>query len=296
MRSSFKDHIEWLLIEKPADDDFDFIEGIFALPQDIRDALRQPLLRPRFINEKSLRYTVLHVPVYHKRERHPHAVEIDLLASANAVVTIAFGATPVLTEIAQQVEKDPAFARRLLGKSTDHLLWELHSRLLDFVNRQLDHIQKKLERAEERVIKSQSRKELLEEFAILSSDILDIRRIVKPQRVVFEDLANTDGSRWEALLGEFDRLLERIENYKDSSEALYETFQTLVSMRTNEIMRVLTIIATLTFPLSLLTSLFGMNAVATPFVTQPYGFWAVTGIIVALSATMLAIFRSREWF
>lgn len=313
MRLTFKDRIEWVHIESPSEEDFALIEKTFPLPEDIREALRMPLLRPRFLAENSFRYAVLHIPVYNARERHPHAVEIDILATATTVVTIAFGAVPVIEEVLRQMmpegdapakgrrrkREDAAahgFTKQLLGRSTDHLLWELGSRLLEFTHRQLDHIQSKIDHIEHKIIDGKGRKDLLEEAAVLRGDILDIRRTAKPGRLVFEGFAQSGDHHWRALVAEHDRTAERIESLKESIETIYDTFAALISIRTGEIMRTLTIIATITFPLTLFTSLFSINAAHTPLVEMPYGFWIIAGIVGLASLAMLAIFKAREWF
>jgi magnesium transporter len=295
MRSSLKGTVEWIAVEKPTEQDFTFLERTFALSPEIRHIVRRPVLRPRIITEKTFRSIVVHVPRYHETKRHSHSVEIDILISEGMIATVAMGEVKPLRDLLKRIRKDEALQKRLLGKTPEHVLFEILTQLLVFVDHQLDHIQEKLELFE-RDITNVHHKGFLETLAVLRGDILDVRRIIKPEREVFEDLAERDGIRWQTLLSEYDRVFDRVENHKETIEALYETFTALVSVRANEIVRILTIIATITLPLALFTSLFGMNAAHIPIIGLPYDFWIIFGIIVAATIGMLAFFRKLRWF
>lgn len=295
MRSSLKGAVEWIAVEKPTEQDFAFLERTFDLSPEIRHIIRRPVLRPRVITEKTFRSVVLHVPRYHETKRHSHSVEVDILINAGMVATVAMGEVKPLRDLLKKIRKDEAAGKRLLGKTPEHFLFEVLTQLLVFVDRQLDHIQEKLDLFE-RDIANVHHKGFLETLAVLRGDILDVRRIIKPEREVFEDLAEHNGIRWETLLSEYDRIFDRIENHKETIEALYETFTALVSVRANEIVRILTIIATITLPLALFTSLFGMNVQHLPFVGFQYDFWAIVGIIIMATIGMLAFFKKLRWF
>lgn len=295
MRSSFKGTIEWIAVEKPTEQDFTFLEKAFLLSPEVRRLLRRPVLRPHVISEKTFRSVVLHVPCYRKAERHSRSIEVDVLVGTDMLATIAMGPVKPLRDLVGKIRGDEALQKRLLNKAPEHLLFEILSRILAFIDRELDHIQEKLD-AVEKDIAGVHNKGFLEKLAVLRGDILDVRRIIQPEREVFEDLVAHDGGRWKALLSEYDRIFNRIENHKETIQALYDTFAALVSIRANEIVRILTIIATITLPLTLFTSLFGMNTRYLPIVGLLYDFWIISGIIVVSTIVMLIAFKKWRWF
>ena len=75
-----------------------------------------------------------------------------------------------------------------------------------------------------------------------------------------------------------------------------DTYMTQLSNRTNEIMKVLSIIATIMLPLSLLTGFFGMNFARMPGLENPTGVYWLIGVMVALAAGMMVYFKRRGWF
>jgi len=76
---------------------------------------------------------------------------------------------------------------------------------------------------------------------------------------------------------------------------LRETNTDLLNTQQNEIMKVLTIMAFVTFPLSLISSIFGMNTHYLPIVGQPGDFWIILGLMVALASSFLIFFRMKHW-
>ena len=76
---------------------------------------------------------------------------------------------------------------------------------------------------------------------------------------------------------------------------MHDTHVSLTTDRTNEVIRTLTIIATIMLPLSVLSSLYGMN-VGLPFDSSPYAFLVVLGVMAIVAGGMLLFFRSRQWF
>jgi magnesium transporter len=86
-----------------------------------------------------------------------------------------------------------------------------------------------------------------------------------------------------------------LDNLKETIESLENTNNTFFESRTNEIMKILTILAFITFPLTLISSIFSMNTAYMPFVNSPYGFWYVIGLMVLLALLFLAVFKIKKW-
>ena len=86
-------------------------------------------------------------------------------------------------------------------------------------------------------------------------------------------------------------------NFTPEQEALaMETYMTQLSNRANDIMKVLSIIATIMLPLSLITGYFGMNFERMPWLGSRYAVYWLSGGMVVLALAMLAYFRHKRWF
>ena len=89
---------------------------------------------------------------------------------------------------------------------------------------------------------------------------------------------------------------ELIESYRDTMSSAMEAYLSVVSNRLNEVMKVLTIIATIIMPLTLITGIFGMNFDYIPLLKSPYGFSATMGIMGIISIVMLWFFKRKGWW
>ena len=78
-------------------------------------------------------------------------------------------------------------------------------------------------------------------------------------------------------------------------DALYDNNVTVLNIKQNEAMRILAIMAFVTFPLVLFASLFGMNAVSTPIIGHKYDFWIIIGVMLAATIGMFAFFKRKKW-
>ena len=87
---------------------------------------------------------------------------------------------------------------------------------------------------------------------------------------------------------------DMIDDYGELVDGLSSTFDSLQTNKTNEIMRMLTIISTIVLPLTFISGLYGMN-VALPFAASPFAFWIVMGICVLILVFLVLFFIKKHW-
>ena len=95
---------------------------------------------------------------------------------------------------------------------------------------------------------------------------------------------------WGNILDQYQKMYDSIEDYGELVEGLSHTFDSLLTNRTNEIMRVLTYINTILLPLTLVTGFFGMN-VEFPFTANTVAFWVILGALLVMSVVLLFFLR-----
>ena len=98
------------------------------------------------------------------------------------------------------------------------------------------------------------------------------------------------------------QILDILETYRDMTGSMLEIYLSSVSNRTNEVMRVLTVIATIFIPLTFIAGVYGMNfdrnagPLNMPELGWPFGYVAVWLVMVGIAVFMLAMFRKHNWF
>ena len=112
-----------------------------------------------------------------------------------------------------------------------------------------------------------------------------IRGFVDPEQLDMEDY-------WGNILDQYQKMFDSIEDYGELIEGLSQTFDSLLTNRTNEIMRVLTYFNTILLPLTLVTGFFGMN-VEFPFPMGRTAFWVIVGFLALLTTVLVMFFNYR---
>jgi magnesium transporter len=92
------------------------------------------------------------------------------------------------------------------------------------------------------------------------------------------------------------QVIETIETFRDTLSSILDIYLSSINNRMNEIMKVLTIIATIFMPLTFLVGVYGMNFKYMPELEWHWGYFFVWGIIITIAISMLVYFRKKRWF
>ena len=147
---------------------------------------------------------------------------------------------------------------------------------------------------EVKVVKSISR---------VARDLLNMRQTIEPHREVLKTLetegVNFFGEKFSpylrALANEYYRVHNQTTRLTDFLHELRETNNSLLSTKENETMRTLTLMALLTFPLSLMVAILQIDTVHNPIRGLPGDFWIILGAVVLVGSGMILYFRHRKW-
>ncbi|MEK9209469.1 MAG: CorA family divalent cation transporter, partial [Patescibacteria group bacterium] len=248
-------------------------------------------------------YLILHFPVYNIKKRTSVSKEVDFVLGRNFIITAGYDPAAPLNEFFKIVQADSSLKEKCLGKTGGLTLFFILKQLYGFSLREIDHIQAKIEKIEENIFKNKE-KETVRQISFIKRDILDFNRIIKPHEMVLKSLEKNEtekifGKKFTPYLndivGEYFKVRQLIENHKEVIDTLYTTNESLLSTKTNEVIKNLTIMAFLTFPLMLLSSIFGMNTRYLPFVGKKGDFWLIIAIMASTTLAMLFVFKKKKW-
>ena len=195
---------------------------------------------------------------------------------------------------------------RCMGR--DYLVYALLDAVIDAYFPVLEDHGERLERLEHEVV-TQPEPNLIERIHVMKRDLLDLRRAVWPNREMINALIRgetplvTDQTRIY-LRDCYDhavQLMDFIETYREIASGLIDAYLSSMSTRLNDIMKVLTIIATVFIPLSFIASLYGMNFDRTvskwnmPELGWTYGYPLVLFGMMLIAAVLLIYFYRNRW-
>ncbi|MEA2397920.1 MAG: magnesium transporter, partial [Thermoleophilaceae bacterium] len=159
----------------------------------------------------------------------------------------------------------------------------------------------KLDRIEEEIFEGRA-EEIVRDISNVKQEIINFRKIIRPQRPVLRDLERTKQVYlpeehelyFDDIVDASERVWDMLENYKEVVEALEETNESVISHRLNDAIRVLTSFSVVLLPLTLIASIWGMNVhVLGQGSTE--AFWVIIGVMIVVLVGMLAYFRRRGW-
>jgi len=97
------------------------------------------------------------------------------------------------------------------------------------------------------------------------------------------------------IIGDHIRVWNLLENNKETIESLQQANDSLLSHRTNRIMKIITLFAVIVFPLTLIAAIFGMNTNHLPIVGMRYDFWIILGLMILGMTFMIILFKVKKW-
>jgi magnesium transporter len=292
----------WHHFQNPVKANFDALREKFNFHELIFNELAKPTLRPKVDRYDHYLYLVLHFPIFDAKTKTTSSREIDCIITPQELITVSYEDIPPLSDFFKKCSADTQCKELYSSKTPAHLLYYLIRDLLQFSLRELDHIQQNITELERHIFGGQE-KEIIEEILILRRDALNFRRTLKPQHITIDSLAEETAELFgknirpffDELKGEYLKVWNLMENHRETLDALYDTHQSLLNMRQNEIMKNLTIMAFITFPLSLIAVLFGMSTLWTPIVGMKNDFWIIVGGMAVLVIIMLGFFKKKGW-
>ncbi|KKW08249.1 MAG: Mg2 transporter protein CorA family protein [Candidatus Kaiserbacteria bacterium GW2011_GWA2_49_19] len=177
-----------------------------------------------------------------------------------------------------------------------HILFELLDAMLEAVFPILLHVNEDISAVDKKLFARSAERHSAEEILRLKTNVVTFRRAMQGHRTVLERLVMYGDSSLNlysyqsyinTLREAVGEIWHMLDSQKESINALHETNESILSSRMNEVMKTLTIISVITFPLTLLATLFSIRANSTPFVDNRFGFWIILWLIVLLAALML---------
>ncbi len=246
------------------------------------------------------RHHFLVTRMYHLRaELEVAAEQVSIVLSRDAVITFQEHAGDVLDPVRRRL-RDGLGPMRASG--TDYLAYALLDTVVDHYFPVIEHLGERLEALEEDVM-LHADDETMRRLLRVKGDLLGFRRALRPQRDSLQILLR-EGSPWvdERVLPYFrdtldhaSQAVEVVDTYRELVTGMMNTHLSVAANRTNEVMKVLTIMASIFIPLTFLAGIYGMNFDHMPELHQRWAYPGVLLIMAVSAVGMLVYFRRKGW-
>ncbi|MFH1461011.1 MAG: magnesium transporter CorA family protein [Patescibacteria group bacterium] len=295
-------NVTWVNIQKPNQKDLDQLKAKYNLHPFIAQQFLPPIHRPKIEEYPGQLFIVLHFPVHQKSSRQTRPAELDLIVTPTTLITSHAFKIPELENFFNDCQNKSYYQNQYF-RSAGHLLFNLLDWLIDSCLPMLDHIGEKIEKIENRVFKGKE-KEMLTEIAMVKKDLIDFNRAIKPQRSVLEVLDKKALRLFneevkplsQEVIGSVVRVWNVLENHQELISSIEQTNNSLLSYKLGDIMKFLTVVSFITFPLSVVVGFFGMNIFGNIAIVEHRYTWAVIlGFMLSSALTMVIYFKKKKW-
>jgi len=288
----------WVDLSAPAGDEMQILADVFHLhPLSVEDA-RSSIQFPKAEPYPGYLYVVLH-GIDVRKGTHAFATrDVDFFIGPNWLVTVHDGESTSIAHLRELCDRHD----RLLAEGPVALFHRIVDAMVDHYRPAMDALEQRIDHLEEEAFTGQ--RELARRMLKLRHELAEMRRVLMPQRDVLGRLARREFSaisdemayRFRDVYDHVVRLADEAILFQDRVTGILEVNLASISNRLNQVMKVLTVMSTIFLPLTVLSGMWGMNLKLPQF---PGGeaaqFWWVTGIMAAVAAAMLAVFRRNRW-
>ncbi|UCF65036.1 MAG: magnesium/cobalt transporter CorA [bacterium] len=256
--------------------------------------------RPKVEIFENYIFVVLKMLSFDTQKQEIEHEQISLIVGNNYVITFQEREGDVLNPIRERL-KNPL--GRLRKNGADYLAYTIIDVIVDHYFILLEKLGEKIETLEENVIEKPNQSSV-KELQLLKRELIFLRRSVWPLRELISGLSRDETTLISSYTSPYLRdvydhtiqVIDTVETFRDMVSGILDIYLSSLSNKMNEVMKVLTIIATIFIPLSFIAGVYGMNFEFMPELKWPWGYPTVWGIMLTALVSMLIYFKRKKWF
>jgi magnesium transporter len=255
--------------------------------------------RPKMEDYEEYLFLILKMITYDEAQKLLHMEQVSVIVGPRFVISFQESEGDVFESVRERLRKGKG---RIRKQGPDYLAYALMDAVVDNYFLVLEKIGEDIEELEEEVI-GKAVPETVESIHNLKRELLFLRKSVWPLREAVASLEKGESSLIQErttvyLRDVYDhtiQVIDTIETYRDMVSGMMDVYLSSLSNRMNEVMKVLTIIATLFIPLTFIAGIYGMNFKYMPELEWHDGYFVVWAVMIAVAVSMLFYFRKKKW-
>jgi len=287
----------WLDLDEPMSSELDELAARYGFHELAIEDCRHHIQLAKLDYYDGYSFIIINATHYTEKPCEVRVREIDAFVGADYIVTVHEGPSTAVAEIQKRLVSN---ARHLTRP--DQVLHAVIDIVVDRYLPTLDHMGDTIDDVEDALLIHPD-VSLLQTIFELKRGLLQFRRAVSSQRELLNMLIRDDTPFVQAdmriyfrdVYDHAVRAMDMVETYRDLLTGGLDIYLTQMANRTNDIVKGLTILATIMLPLTLVTGYFGMNFEYIPSLKDPNGIWYATGGMLIIVGSMLIFFKRKKW-
>lgn len=291
--------LTWIDLENPTAEDVASLIKEYSIHPSWAQELISPSERAKTDTQDSTFYAVLHYPDHPSHQKDVRDIEIDYIVSEKFLITAHYLPIDTFLEFAKHFQVESALNRTDI-KTGAELFLELNNRMYRGLREEIEPFKKEVKRVESEIFQG-NEFHMVQEVSHLTRRILDFKQILRSHKIILKSLELQASKLFPHTLIEDDKVFREyfrvesaLENIRELLKELRETNDSLLTAKNNEVTKKLTLMAFVTFPLTLVATV--LFAAESPDLFHgPFGFWMVVAVLVVLFIIMQIYFTYKKW-
>jgi magnesium transporter len=293
----------WIDLENATKDEARSLMEDFSLSPETAQDILLPTFKDKISVTKNYVYLVMHFPAFKHTHKKSHRQEIDFVIGRDFIITNRYESIDAMEKYAKVFEVNSILDKSEKNISPGNLFLEIMHTIYQSLSDELDAINYLMTEVERNIFAGRE-KEMVFELSKIGREIVNFSHIITPHADILENLKqqsqkilDTDFAiELDVVLNGYYKISKNLENITDVMQELRETNNSLLSTKQNEIMKMLTIFTFFALPFSVITGLFQMNTVYTPFVSDPKSWFFIVGVELLVLSTIFIVAKRKKWF
>ncbi len=293
--------LTWLDLECPTRDEVLTLVEAYDIHPLVGEELVSQTERAKVDLHPNALYLVLHFPVLDRSAQTVKIVEVDFVIGKDFLITTHYDSIDPLHEFAKMFEVHSILDQSMVAKHAGFLFFFIIKELYKHSLLELERIEDEIQAIEKHIF-SGDQKNMVRRISNINRILIDFREAIrfhgettKSFELAGKQFFGDDFSYYlSAITGEYKRVESIFHDQKQVLNDLRKTNDALLANRTNETIKVLTILSFITFPLSLLAGLLAMITHVT-IITTTKGYFMIIGALIVLVIIMVIHFKNRRW-
>jgi magnesium transporter len=287
------------LVTPTPEEGHELLGNLFHLhPLSVEDAL-SAIHDPKIEQYPGYLYLILHGIDFEHATDDFATRDVDFFLGRNSLITVHDGRSRSIAKLRELCERHD----HVLSEGPVAVLHRIVDLMVDNYRPEIEKLEDRMDRLEDEAILG-SQPQLVRQILSVKRNLASLRRVLIPQRDAvgrlgrreFPQISEEMTYRFRDVYDHLVRFSDEATLLQDRVTGILEAHLSTVSNRLNQVMKVLTVMSTIFLPLTVLTGMWGMNVTLPHLPGGAQGqFWWITGIMVAIAVTMLAVFRCKDW-
>jgi magnesium transporter len=271
----------------------------FGLHPLVLEDIANPSQRPKVEDYEEYIYIVVKMLSVDRQTARLIIEQVSLILGPDYVISFQQAPGDVFEPIRERIRHSKGRVRQM---GADYLAYSLLDAIVDNYFGVLEWFGDETEHIEDDLV-AEPTSEMLQTMHAIKREVLVLRKSVWPlrevvnglQRAGSELICESTGVYLRDVYDHTVQVIDTVEAIRETVAAMRDTYLSSVSNRMNEVMKVLTIIATIFIPITFVAGIYGMNFDFMPELHWPWGYFAALGLMGAISLTMVIYFRRKGW-